>query len=46
MEEYMIVDFQGYVCWARCDEGKYAVDPEYLNKFISFFPKATEISAF
>ena len=33
MIEYEIVDFDGYVQWARRDDGKYAVDPLYLDKF-------------
>lgn len=44
IREYQIVDFKGYVEWARRDDGKYAVDPEYLNKFLTLYPGAMELS--
>ncbi len=37
MKKYCIVDFQGYVCWAKLDTGIYAVDPLFLEKFKALF---------
>lgn len=37
MKKYCIVDFQGYVCWAKLDTEIYAVDPLYLTKFKELF---------
>lgn len=31
--DYEIIDFNGYIQWAMRDDGKYAVDPLYLDKF-------------
>lgn len=31
--EYGIIDFDGYIRWLRKDDGKYVVDPQYLDEF-------------
>ncbi|SFM11666.1 hypothetical protein [Pelosinus propionicus] len=41
--EYQIVDFKGYVEWARRDDGKYAVDPEFIDKFLKLYPDAMKM---
>ena len=33
MIKYEVIDFDGYVCWVKRDDGKYAVDPLYLDEF-------------
>ncbi len=44
MTKYEIVDFDGYVLWAMRDDGKYAVDPLYLDKFKEEFTDAVEVA--
>lgn len=34
MIKYEIIDFDGHVQWAMRDDGTYAVDPLFLDKFI------------
>jgi hypothetical protein len=31
--EYEVIDFDGYIPWAKREDGKYAVDPLYLEEF-------------
>lgn len=45
MIKYEIVDFDGYVQWAMQDDGKFAVDPLYLDKFKEEFTDAVEVAA-
>jgi hypothetical protein len=33
MVEFEVIDFDGYIQWARREDGKYAVDPQFLDKF-------------
>lgn len=33
MVEFEVIDFDGYMCWTRLDDGTYLVDPLYLDEF-------------
>jgi hypothetical protein len=34
--KYKIIDFKGYVFWCKRDDGLYAVNPLYVDKFLKF----------
>lgn len=44
MKKYCIVDFQGYVCWCKLPNGRYAVDRQSVDKFKAIFADAIEVS--
>jgi hypothetical protein len=33
---YIIIDFQGDICWKKLKDGSYIVDPLYLDDFKKF----------
>ena len=35
--DYIVIDFEGFVMVAQLNDGRYAVDPSYLEKFLQLF---------